>query len=49
MNNDILHTNKILEQKDELIKKLNEKKSDQISNNNLNLQLQKKKRSINSN
>ena len=44
MNNDILHTNKILEQKDELIKKLNEKKSDQISNNNLNLQLQKEKK-----
>jgi len=41
MNNNILYTNKILEQKDELIKKLNQKKSDKISNNNINLQLQK--------
>ena len=43
MNNDILHTNNILEQKDDLIKKLNEKKSDQIPNNNINLILQKEK------
>ena len=43
MNNDILKTNKILEQKDELIKQLSEKKNDQISNNNISLQLQKEK------
>ena len=43
MNNDILYTNKIMEQKDDLIKKLSEKKSEQISNNNMNLQLQKVK------
>ena len=44
MNNDILNTNKILEQKDDLIKKLSEKKSEQISNNNTILQLQKEKK-----
>ena len=43
MNNDILYTNKIMEQKDDLIKKLSEKKSEQISNTNVNLQLQKEK------
>ena len=39
MNNNILYTNKLMEQKDELIKKLNEK----IENNNTYLILKKER------
>ena len=49
MNNNFLYTNKIIEQKDELIMKLNNKKSENISDinnnnfNNINLELQKER------
>ena len=46
MNNNILYTNKIIEQKDELIKQLNDRKGENISyinNNNINLELQKER------
>ena len=43
MNNNILYTNKIIEQKDDLIKQLNERKNDSVDINNNNLQLQKER------
>ena len=50
MNNNIINTNKIMEQKDELIKQLNEKKNEHFSpdinnniNNNINLELKKER------
>jgi len=50
MNNNILYTNKIIEQKDDIIKQLSEKKNEQISDrnninnsNNINLDLKKER------